>query len=173
MNKAKLGNKEAHPTMSPIFVSTQTSALLTGKSVRTIHNWLESGVVMGRAVPAAHIPGGQMWQIDLSSIIANVQTEMTDEFLECVRRADAGDAKEMNNVGTCFYKSVEYKIAVSWFEAAAKKGHPDAMELLSMCYINGIGVEKDHARGIQWLGKAAALGHSVAKVKLLALGFEI
>ena len=43
------------PRHSPIFVSTQTAALLTGKSVRTIHNWLESGVVMGRAVPAAHI----------------------------------------------------------------------------------------------------------------------
>ena len=86
--------------MSPIFVSTQAAALLTGKSVRTIHNWLESGVIMGKAVPATHIPGGQMWQIDLSSIAANVQTEMTDEFLECVRRADAGDAKEMNNVGT-------------------------------------------------------------------------
>ena len=144
--------------MSPIFVSTQAAALLTGKSVRTVHNWLESGVIMGKAVPATHIPGGQMWQIDLSSIAANVQTEMTDEFLECVRRADAGDAKEMNNVGTYFYKSKEYKIAVGWFEVAAKKGCADAMDLLSMCYINGIGVGKSHALGIQWLGAMIETG---------------
>ena len=114
-----------------------------------------------------------MRRIDLSSIAANVPTEMTDEFLECVRQADAGDADGMNNVGTYFYRSKEYKIAVTWFEAAAKKGHADAMELLSMCYINGNGVEKNHAQGIQWIGKAAALGHSVAKAKLQALGFEV
>ena len=161
------------PHHSPIFVSTQTAALLTDKSVRTIHNWLESGVITGKDVPAAHIPGGLMRRIDLSSIAANVPTEMTDEFLECVRKADAGDADGTNNVGTYFYRSKEYKIAVTWFEAAAKKGHADAMELLSMCYINGIGVEKNHALGIQWIGKAAALGHSVAKAKLQALGFEV
>ena len=161
------------PNHSPIFVSTQTAALLTGKSVRTIHNWLESGVIRGKDVQAAHIPGGLMRRIDLSSIAANVPTEMTDEFRECVRQVDAGDADGMNNVGTYFYRSKEYKIAVTWFEAAAKKGHADAMELFSMCYINGIGVEKNHALGIQWLGKAAALGHSVAKAKLQALGFEV
>lgn len=161
------------PRHSPIFVSTQTAALLTGKSVRTVHNWLESGVILGKDMQAAHIPGGLMRRIDLSSIAANVPTEMTDAFLECVRQADAGNADGRNNVGTCFYRSKEYKIAVGWFEAAAKNGHADAMELLSMCYINGIGVEKNHALGIQWLGKAAALGHSVAKAKLQALGFEV
>ena len=85
-----------------------------------------------------------------------------------------GDATTtLTDAGTYFYKSKEYKIAVGWFEVAAKKGCADAMDLLSMCYINGIGVGKNHALGIQWLGKAAALGHSVAKVKLLALGFEV
>ncbi|MBU2857962.1 sel1 repeat family protein [Acidithiobacillus ferrooxidans] len=158
---------------SPIFVSTQTAAQLTGKSVRTIHNWLESGGILGKEVKAAHIPGGLMRRIDLSSIGANVQTEMTDGFLECVRQADAGDADGMNNVATYFYRSKEYRIAVGWFEAAAKKGHADAMELLSMCYVNGLGVEKNQVLGVQWLGKAAALGHSVAKAKLQALGFEV
>ena len=160
------------PRHSPIFVSTQTAALLTGRSVRTVHNWLESGVILGKDVQAAHIPGGLMRRIDLSSIAANVPTEMTDEFLECVRQADIGDADGMNNVGTYFYGSKEYKIAVVWFDAAAKKGHADAMEWLSICYINGTGVEKNHALGVQWLGTAAALGHRIARAKLQALGFD-
>ena len=157
---------------SPVFVSTQTAALLTGRSVRTVHNWLESGVILGKNAQAAHIPGGLMRRIDLSSIAANVPTKMTDDFLECVRQADIGDADGMNNVGTYFYGSKEFKIAVGWFEAAAKKGHADAMEWLSICYINGTGIEKNHALGVQWLGKAADLGHRIAKAKLQALGFE-
>lgn len=155
------------------YISTQTAALLAGKSVRTINNWLESGSLSGKRVHAERGPGGLMWKIDLSSMAAYIPMDMTDACVREIMQAEAGDADSMNNVGTYFYAANARKIAAEWFEVAAKKGHADAMELLSMCYINGIGVGKDHALGIQWLGKAAALGHSVARVKLQSLGFEV
>lgn len=161
------------PSSSPLFVSTPTAALLTGKSVRTIHNWLESGVIQGMEAPAAHLPGGLMRRIELSSIAEYIPTEMTKDFMESVRLADTGDAEGMNSVGLFFFESKAYPIAVTWFEAAAKKGHADAMDWLSTCYLNGMGVEKDHQRGAQWLSNAAAAGHRIAQAKLRSLGFEM
>ncbi|AEM47699.1 Sel1 domain protein repeat-containing protein [Acidithiobacillus ferrivorans SS3] len=158
---------------SPAYISTQTAALLAGKSVRTINNWLESGSISGKRVHAERGPGGLMWKIDLSSMAAYIPMEMADACVQKIMQAEEGDADGMNHVGTYFYAANACKIAADWFEAAAKKGHADAMEWLSICYLNGIGVEKNHALGIQWLGKAAALGHSVAKAKLRALGFEL
>ncbi|MBU2834098.1 tetratricopeptide repeat protein [Acidithiobacillus ferriphilus] len=158
---------------SSTYISTQTAALLAGKSVRTINNWLESGSINGKRVHAERGPGGLMWEIDLASMTAYIPMDMADACVQEIARAEAGDADGMNNVGTYFYAANACKIAAVWFEAAAKKGHADAMEWLSICHLNGIGVEKNHALGIQWLGKAAALGHSVAKAKLRALGFEL
>ncbi|MBU2768232.1 sel1 repeat family protein [Acidithiobacillus ferrivorans] len=158
---------------SSAYISTQTAALLAGKSVRTINNWLESGSISGKRVHAERGPGGLMWKIDLSSMAAYIPMEMADACVQKIMQAEEGDADGMNHVGTYFYAANACKIAADWFEAAAKKGHADAMEWLSICYLNGIGVEKNHALGIQWLGKAAALGHSVAKAKLRALGFEL
>ena len=158
---------------SSTYISTQTAALLAGKSVRTINNWLESGSISGKRVHAERGPGGLMWEIDLASMAAYIPMDMADACVQEITRAEAGDADGMNNVGTYFYAANACKIAAVWFEAAAKKGHADAMEWLSICHLNGIGVEKNHALGIQWLGKAAALGHSVAKAKLRALGFEL
>jgi TPR repeat protein len=157
---------------SAVDVGTQTAAILTGRSVRTINNWLETGAITGSRVQSERGPGGLMWKIDLPSMAAYIPMELTADSMAEIGRADAGDVDGMNNVGTCFYQSKEFKIAVEWFAFAAKKGHADAMEWLSICYLNGIGVEKDHALGIQWLGKAASLGHGIAKVKLQALGFE-
>ena len=150
---------------SPVFfISTQTAALLTSKTVRTIHNWLESGSIKGKSIHAGHLPGGQIVQIDMASMAMHIPTALTDEFLECVKKAEAGDAQETTNVGTYFYKSAgTQKIAVSWFELAAKRGNADAMEWLWDSYYHGYGVEPDFAVAIQWLGKAAKQGSMMAQ----------
>ncbi len=43
---------------STINISTQTAAMLTGKSVRTINNWLENGTITGSRVQVDRGPGG-------------------------------------------------------------------------------------------------------------------
>jgi len=149
---------------SSLFISTQTAALLTGKSIRTIHNWLESGTIKGKTVEAGHLPGGQLVRVDIASMAKHIPTELTDEFLECVKSAEAGDAQETTNVATYFYKSADtQKIAVSWFELAAKRGNADAMNWLWDSYYHGYGVEPDFAVAIQWLGKAAKQGSMMAQ----------
>lgn len=154
------------PSTITAFISTQTAAMLTGKSVRTIHNWLESGAIDSKQVAAERIPGGMAQRINLLSMAAYIPFDLTDDFAECVVQADAGEANGALNVGTYFYKVGQHKIAVDWFESAAKKGNSDAMDLLSHCYIKGVGVDKNFAVGVQWLGKAAELGHMMAKVKI-------
>ena len=149
---------------APLFIGTQTAALLTGKSIRTIHNWLESGTIKGKAIKAGHLPGGQLVRVDISSMAEQIPTELTDEFLESVKNAEAGDAQETTNVATYFYRSpTTQKIAVNWFELAAKRGNADAMEWLWDSYYHGYGVEPDFAIAIQWLGKAAKQGSTMAQ----------
>jgi TPR repeat protein len=158
---------------STAFISPQMAALLTGKTVRTIHNWLDSGVIAGQQLPSSQVPSGVLRQVDLSSLAAKDQHCLLQAFVDGVKQADSGDAEALNQVGIYFYWSGDHAIASSFFEAAAKKGHADAMDFLSACYFNGKGVDKNQGLGLRWLGSAAALGHSLAQGKLRALGFEV
>ncbi|MDY6392424.1 MAG: hypothetical protein SPL80_06265 [Bacilli bacterium] len=45
--------------------------------------------------------------------------------------------------------------AFIWFEKAAKKGHPQAMEALGDCYFHGEGTAVDFAKAEKWYLKAA------------------
>lgn len=153
-----------------VSISTQTASMLTGKSTKTLYRWVDSG-----AIPATQtddlqqgVVGGKLL-FDLRILAQHIPTELTDDFIEAVLRAEAGKADGMNEVGLFFYGARQYGIAIGWFEAAAKKGHLNAMDWLSDCTINGLGVEKNDAKAIQWLGKAAEHGHLIAKAKLAIL----
>lgn len=161
------------PSGTAIFISTQTAALLTGKTIRTIHNWLEAAEIAGKNVPAGHIPGGAAKKIDLFSLSEHILLPLTDELVEWIKLADAGNAEALKMVGLSFHKVGDYPLAVAWFEAAAKKGEVDAMDLLSWHYINGSGVEKNIPTGVLWLAKAAEQGLPTALIKLQALGFDV
>ncbi len=154
---------------SNLFICAQTAALLTGKTDRTIINWLESGTIKGKTVHAGHLPRGQIWKIDLFSMAEHIPTELTEEFMESVKNAEAGDAQETANVATYFYKPDTYKIALNWFELAAKRGNADAMNWLWDSYFHGYGVEPDFAVAIQWLGKAAKQGSMMAQATVEGL----
>jgi hypothetical protein len=157
------------PDNSSLLISTQTAALLTGKTIRTINNWLESGTIKGHTIPASHLPHGQIWQIDLASMAEHIPTELTDEFLESVKKAEAGDAQEASNVAAVLAKSGADKIAIAWFELSAKMGNADAMNWLWDIYYNGYGVDPDFAVAIQWLGKAAKHGSMFAQATVEGL----
>lgn len=150
-------------TDSTFIVGTKTAAMLTGKTIRTIINWVESGEIKGDAIPVVHLPHGQIWEIDLSSMAKHIPTELTGVFIESVKKAEVGDAQETTNVATYFYKAGTYKIALDWLELAAKRGDADAMTWLWDSYYKGVGVEPDFAVAIQWLGKAAKQGSMMAQ----------
>lgn len=154
------------PNHATLLINTQTAAMLTGKTSRTITNWLETGVIQGESVRAGHLPQGQLWQVDISSMAAHIPAELTDEFLESVKKAESGDAQETTNVGVQLYKAGSQKIALDWFELAAKRGNADAMEWLWDSYYYGRGTESNYAVAVQWLGKAAEHGSMIAKATL-------
>lgn len=49
---------------------------------------------------------------------------------------------------------------------AAEKGDPAAQFEVALCYLRGLGVEKDWSQGIQWMRKAAELNDKTAQVML-------
>jgi len=53
------------------------------------------------------------------------------------------------------YKNHEYKKAFVLYEEAANSGNTTAQNALSYLYFNGLGIEKDNEKALQWLQKAA------------------
>ena len=151
-------------------VGTQTAAMLTGKTIRTVNNWLESGIISGKQVPAERGPSGLLWKIDLSSLAPFIPVPVKEQ--EAILLADSGDADAQNDVALHFFTADQYGIAVPWFETAAAKGHADAMEWLATCHFKGLGVEKNQAMGLKWLGEAATREHAIARFKIDSMNLK-
>lgn len=89
------------------------------------------------------------------------------------RLADArlGDPQAQYEVGTMCANGVGTRRhpeeALSWFKAAAAKGHPAAQYLVAVAHASGgMGTERDEFQAVQWLFKAAEQGHDKALLKL-------
>ena len=52
------------------------------------------------------------------------------------------------------------------FQVLAGQGHAGAQNKLGYCYQNGRGVTQDHAKAVEWYGKAAQQGHVVSYVDI-------
>ncbi|MDX5934929.1 tetratricopeptide repeat protein [Acidithiobacillus thiooxidans] len=161
------------PPHTPVFISTQTTALLMGKTARTVQNWIEAGTIQGKSVDTTHLPGRRIWQINLFDIESYICIPLNQELVDWIQQADTGDLKALKLVGIAFSAEQHHAIAVPWIEAAAKKGEVDAMDLLSWYCLNGAGVTHDHSIAMQWMSKAAERGLPTAKVKLQKLGFDV
>lgn len=61
------------------------------------------------------------------------------------------------------------KDGVSHLLHAASRNHASAQFAVGNCYLNGVGLPKDHNEGIRWMLKATALGHEGAKQALVQL----
>ncbi len=161
-------------TDSTVFVSLNTAALLTGKSAQTIRNWLASGAAKQRnnSPLNGEIDENKNIEIDILSIDEHIPTELTPAFLESVEKSKLGISKETTNIAIEFSKSHADrtdKIAIPWFELAAKQGDNDAMFWLWDIYYKGYGVDPDFAVAIQWLGKAAKHGSLFAQATVEGL----
>lgn len=161
------------PPQPPVFISTQTTALLMGKTARTVQNWIEAGTIQGKPLDTTYLPGGRRWQINLFDIESYICIPLNQKLVDWIQQADTGDAKALKLVGIAFSAEQHHAIAVPWIEAAAKKGDVDAMDLLSWYYLNGAGVAQDHSIAMQWMSKAAERGLPTAKIKLQKLGFNV
>jgi Na+-translocating ferredoxin:NAD+ oxidoreductase RNF subunit RnfB len=150
-----------------IFVSLNTAAMLTGKSTRTIRSWLETGIAKGGESLNDSIEKNLV--VDLRSINQHIPIELTPTLMDSIDKSEAGISEETTNIAIAFSKSHADKIAIQWFELAAKQGNNDAMFWLWKNYQTGCGVEPDFAVAIQWLGKAAKHGSITAQTTVESL----
>ncbi|MCE5361372.1 hypothetical protein [Candidatus Igneacidithiobacillus taiwanensis] len=152
-------------------VSTATASLLTGRATKTLYRWVDDG-----SLPARHGDGdwtgskiGGRLSFALSDLAPHMRIPITPDLERELGRVEQGVADGFNEIGLMFFEHKAYEIGIHWLEMAAKKGHADAMDWLSTCYLEGLGTKMDHARAIEWLGKAAAAGHPLAKEKVASL----
>ena len=154
-------------------VSTQTASMLTGKNVRTLQRWQsEKGIQATQVDSGRRGVGTVKLMIDLSSLAPYIPVPLDDAKMKRIAVADTGDADAQNDVGLYFFMAEEYGIAFSWFEAAASKGHADAMDWLAACYLKAYGVSGSPALGLKWLGEAAAHGHAIAQFKIDSMNLK-
>ena len=82
-------------------------------------------------------------------------------------------AQSLYELGVAYYTGegvVENETeAVRLFELAAEQNHPAAAYMLGDCLLDGVGVEMDRAAALEWLVRAAELGHRGARSRVIAV----
>jgi TPR repeat protein len=152
-------------------ISTATASLLTGKATKTLYRWVDDGALSAKQESGewggSKIGGRLLFSLpDLSPYL---EIPITPELEAELEKVERGLADGYNEIGLLFAEATRYDIAIKWFEMAAKKGHIDAMDWLSTCYLEGLGTKVDLPRALEWLGRAAAAGHPVARAKIEAI----
>lgn len=77
-----------------------------------------------------------------------------DRWFQTAAKFDSNIAQY--NLGISYFNNKKYEEAVEWFLKAAQNRNPHrlAMKMLSTCYANGLGVEKNLTIADEWLKKA-------------------
>ena len=68
------------------------------------------------------------------------------------------------------YEEGNYKTAVEYLKYAADLGHAESQNLLGVCYMEGLGVQKDEAEADKWFRASAAQGCAGAQ-RNIGLGY--
>jgi TPR repeat protein len=83
------------------------------------------------------------------------------------KAAKAGNAAGDFYAGAHYERAKEYKKAVPFYAAAARKGHPTAMHNLGVAYDKGIGVPQNRRLAAQWVIKAIRSGSAFSVKQML------
>jgi len=84
-------------------------------------------------------------------------------FQEWSKKAEAGDAEAMNNIGVLYNKGLgvdaDAKTAAGWYRRAAELGFVNAQFNLANLLYTGNGVARDLKQSAAWYHEAAVRGH--------------
>ena len=105
-----------------------------------------------------------------------IKVTTANEYLDYLKKGykdedlELEDAKEMNNLGDCYYNGEgtdqDYKKAFEWFKKGAEEGNASAMSNLGCCYYKGKGTDKNYSNAFEWYKKAAEQGNADAMNRL-------
>ena len=102
---------------------------------------------------------------------------MIEHFMEKLISQDANDLWEAGKLlqmiagYVLVSKDEVYQAAFHLYSKAAEAGHPHALRSIGQCFMLGLGVPKDEAKGLQYYQQAAELGNELAVVDLAASYF--
>ena len=85
--------------------------------------------------------------------------------------AEMGQPESMNDLGW-YYSTPDYyneNKSYYWYRKGAKAGSSMAMTGFGLCHINGVGIQQNLEKGIEWLLKAADLGEADAYIALISI----
>ena len=98
--------------------------------------------------------------IDDVMAISRLKLEAEDRAL--ILGADAGGAEAQCDLALLLLTQNLPADAAYWLGLAARQHHSEAMYQLGRCTLAGVGVEANLAAGVEWISRAAALGHGTA-----------
>lgn len=101
-----------------------------------------------------------------SDVMPHICVPIEPDDQHIIFSADAGNVEAQDDIGQLFSIAGKHQAAFYWFQLAAGQGHPDAMQWLGHCYVNGKGVPKNENLSIMWIAKAAAHGHPIAQAQM-------
>lgn len=99
----------------------------------------------------------------LDDVIALSPLRLDEDDRNLIVLADAGSADAQCDLGLLLLTQNNPTEAVVWFTRAANQTYPEAMHQLGRCYIAGRGLEASEVFGVEWISRAAALGHRTAR----------
>lgn len=114
------------------------------------------------------LKAAKMGQVDAQALVGlcyakgqGVNINYTESDKWFLTAAKAGNSLAQLNLGISHYNNKRYKEAVEWFLKSAQNPRPNtvAMKMLSECYKNGKGVEKNEELAKEWLMKSAQYGN--------------
>ena len=90
-----------------------------------------------------------------------------------LRLGELNERLSGNSNATEFSKNIRKRDAFKWYQESARQDNPSALLRLGFCYEKGFGTDKNRKEAIDCFKKAAQLGNSVAKQKLIDMGEEM
>jgi TPR repeat protein len=104
------------------------------------------------------------------------QRKFVREANEVRSRAERGDAKAQDRLGSIFYygKGVpqDYAEAIRWYRKAAEQGNAMAQNALASMYDRGTGLPQDYVEAVRWSRKAADKGDAKGQYSLAYMYHE-
>lgn len=145
-------------------IKISTAITLTGWSKRTFWRRFADGSV--ERGTENQVKANEVSTVVLDSILPHLWVTLTEEDLQLVLEADAGQAQAQCDLGLLFRGLEKHKEALYWLELAIKQGEMSAMHWMGRAYVEGTGVLKDDYTGLMWIAKAAAGGHLISQAQI-------
>lgn len=142
------------------YITLNTAVSISGLSKRTLWRRIADGQLRVLDVATG---AGEHTRVRLDDVVALSTLGLEADDRALIAEADGGSAEARCDLALLLLVRNLPVEAVRWFALAAKQNYPEAMHQLGRCYIAGRGVAANEALGVEWISRAAALGHSTAR----------